>query len=100
MARADRGGSIVSASTHLRHREFRLRYARDERRAVYRAGGMSDRELYDEVNFLIAQCSPEQHETKERLLTIAADLDLDMPDADAHRRFPGPATPSERLERA
>jgi hypothetical protein len=90
----------VNAMSHLHYREQRLIRQRDERRAVYRAGGMSDRELYDEVNFLIAQCSPEQNEAKERLLTIAQDLDLDEPDADAFRRYPGPATLDSRLERA
>lgn len=88
----------MNAMTELRHREFRLRYARDERRAVYRAGGMSDRELYDEVNFLIAQCGPEQQEAKDRLLSIAQDLDLDEPDADAFRGCLGPVTLDLRIE--
>jgi hypothetical protein len=52
---------------------------------IWREGGMSDHELADVVNMLIAQCAPEQHEAKERLLTIAQDLDLDEPDADAFR---------------
>jgi hypothetical protein len=90
----------MNAFTALHYREQRLTRQRDERRAVYRAGGMSDRELYDEVNFLIAQCSPEQQEAKDRLLTIAQDLDVDVPDADAFRRFNGPATLDSRLERA
>jgi hypothetical protein len=89
----------MNALTHLHYREQRLCKARDEIRAVYRAGGMSDRELFDMVNFLIAQCSPEQQEAKEQLLTIASDLDLDEPDADAFRRYPGSATLDSRLER-
>jgi len=89
----------VTARTAALWREQRLRNCRTERRAVYRAGGMSDRELCDEVNFLLSQCSPEQHEAKERLLTIAQDLDLDEPDADAFRGL-GPVTLDSRLERA
>lgn len=89
----------MNARTATFYREQRLRNVREEIRSVFRAGGMSNRELSDMVNFLIAQCSPEQHEAKERLLTIAQDLDLDEPDADAFRRFPGPATLDERLER-
>jgi hypothetical protein len=90
----------MNAFTALHYREQRLSNARAEIRSVYRAGGMSDRELFDMVNFLLSQCSPEQHEAKERLLTIAQDLDLDVPDADAFRRFNGPATLDSRLERA
>jgi hypothetical protein len=90
----------VNAMSHLHYREQRLSNARAEIRSVYRAGGMSDRELYDMVNFLLSQCSPEQQEAKERLLTIAQDLDLDVPDADAFRRYPSPATLDSRLERA
>lgn len=90
----------MNAFTALHYREQRLSNARAEIRSVYRAGGMSDRELSDMVNFLLSQCSPEQQEAKERLLTIAQDLDLDVPDADAFRRYPGPATLDSRLERA
>lgn len=90
----------MNARTYLAYREQRLSNARAEIRSVYRTGGMSDRELFDMVNFVATQCSPEQHESKERLLTIAADLDLDEPDADAYRRYPGPATLDTRLERA
>jgi len=89
----------MTARTAALWREQRLRNCRTERRAVYRAGGMSDRELYDEVNFLLSQCSPEQHETKERLLTIAQDLDLDEPDADAFRGCLVPTSLESRLER-
>lgn len=89
----------MSAKTAALWREQRLRNARTERRAVYRAGGMSDRELYDEVNFLIAMCSPEQQEAKDQLLTIASDLEPCEPDADAFRGL-GPATLDARLERA
>ena len=89
----------MTARTAALWREQRLRNCRTERRAVFRAGGMSDRELFDEVNFLLSQCSPEQQETKDRLLTIASDLDLDEPDADAFRGL-GPATLDARLERA
>jgi hypothetical protein len=88
----------VTARTAALWREQRLRNCRTERRAVYRAGGMSDRELFDEVNFLIAQCAPEQHEAKARLLDIAAELDLDEPDADAFRGCLGPVTLDSRIE--
>lgn len=81
----------MNAMSHLHYREQRLSNARAEIRSVYRAGGMSDRELYDMVCFLQALCSPEQQEAKDRLLTIAQDLDLDVPDADAFRGL-GPAT--------
>jgi hypothetical protein len=90
----------MNAFTALHYREQRLSNARAEIRSVYRAGGMSDRELFDMVCFLQAQCSPEQQEAKDRLLTIAQDLDVDVPDADAFRRYPGPATLDSRLERA
>ena len=89
----------MTARTAALWREQRLRNTRTERRAVYRAGGMSDRELYDEVNFLIAQCSPEQEDAKKQLLTIASDLDLEQPDPDAFNRYPGPAALDSRLER-
>lgn len=82
----------------IARREQSLVKARSAIRAAYQPGGMSNAELFDMVNFLVAQCSPEQHESKERLLTIAADLDLDEPDADAYRRYPGPATLDTRLE--
>ena len=75
----------MNARSYLAHREQRLTNARDEIRSVYRAGGMSDRELFDMVNFLIGQCAPEQQESKDRLLTIAQDLDLGEPDSDAFR---------------
>lgn len=88
----------MNARTHLHYREQRQINARAELRAVYRAGGMSDRELFDMVNFLIAQCSPEQHEAKERLITIAQDFDLDEPDADAFRGCLGPVTLDSRIE--
>lgn len=90
----------MNSFSHLHYREQRLSNARAEIRAVYRAGGMSDRELYDMVNFLIAQCGPEQSEAKDQLLTIASDLDLGEPDADAFTRYPGPQTLDSRLERA
>ena len=89
----------MNATTHLHYREQRLSNARAEIRSVYRAGGMSDRELFDMVNFLLSQCSIEQQDAKDRLLTIAQDLDLDEPDADAFRGL-GPATLEQRLERA
>lgn len=82
----------MNMRSFLSYREQRLCKARDEIRSVYRAGGMSTRELFDMVNFLIAQCAPEQHEAKEQLLTIAQDLDLDEPDADAFGRYHEPAT--------
>jgi hypothetical protein len=87
----------MNARAYLHYREQRLSNARAEIRSVYRTGGMSDRELFDMVNFLISQCSPEQNESKERLLTIAQDLDLDEPDADAFR-FIAPAALDTRLE--
>lgn len=87
----------MNARSYLAYREQRLSNARAEIRSVYRTGGMSDRELFDMVNFLIGQCAPEQHESKERLLTIASDLDLDEPDADAFR-FISPATLDSRME--
>jgi hypothetical protein len=90
----------VNALTHLHYREQRLSNARAEIRAVYRAGGMSDRELFDMVCMLASLCSPEQAEHKARLLTIASDLDEPEPDADAFRRYPGPQTLDSRLERA
>ena len=89
----------MNARTYQDARKQRLSKAREEMRCVYRAGGMSDRELYDLVNFLIAQCGPEQHEAKAQLLTIASDLDLEEPDADAFRGL-GPKTLDSRLERA
>lgn len=91
----------MNARTHLHYREQRLSNARAELRAVYRAGGMSDRELFDMLCLLISQCSPEQRETKERLLTITQELDLDLdePDADAFRGCLGPVTLDSRLER-
>lgn len=90
----------MSGRSYLAHREQRLCKAREEIRSVYRNGGMSDRELFDMVNFLIAQCAPEQDEAKQRLLTIAQDLDLDEPDADAFKRYAGAATLDIRLEKA
>ena len=87
----------MNAFTNLQHRERRLRYLRDEMRAVYRAGGMSDRELFDMVNFLIGQCAPEQQEAKDGLLTVACDLDLELPDADAFHGLGEPSLdPSDR----
>lgn len=88
----------MNSLTFHQQRRRRLILAREEMRSVFRTGGMSDSELLDLVNFVAAQCSPEQHESKERLLTIASDLDLDEPDADAFRRL-GPATLESRLER-
>lgn len=88
----------MTARTALLLREQRLRNARTERRAVYRVGGMSDRELYDEVNFLIAMCSTEQHEAKKYLLTIAIDLEPCEPDADAFRGCLVPVTLDSRIE--
>ena len=90
----------MTARTAALWREQRLRNTRTERRAVYRAGGMSDRELYDEVNFLIAQCSPEQEDAKKQLLTIASDLEEAEPDADAFRGYVAPTALDSRLERA
>ena len=91
----------MNAMTRAHWRAARLLTLRAEMKQIWREGGMSDAELSDVVNMLVAQCSPEQHEAKERLLTIAQDLDLDEPDADADafRRFPGPATLDARLER-
>lgn len=89
----------MNARTATFYREQRLRNAREELRSIFRAGGMSAQELSDMVNFLIAQCSPEQHDAKERLITIAQDLDLDEPDADAFRGCLGPVTLDSRLER-
>lgn len=79
-------------------RAQRLISARSEMRSVFLTGDMSNLELYDMVNFLVAQCSPEQDEAKQRLITIAQDLELDEPDADAFR-FIAPATLPSRLER-
>lgn len=89
----------MNARSHFIYREQRLSNARAEIRSVFRTGGMSDRELFDMVNFLIAMCGPEQEEAKQQLLTIASDLDLDEPDADAFRGL-APATLDSRLERA
>jgi len=88
----------VNARSYLAYREQRLSNARAEIRSVYRTGGMSDRELEAMVNFLISQCSPEQEEAKQQLLTIAQDLDLDEPDSDAYR-FIEPAKLDSRVER-
>jgi hypothetical protein len=88
----------VNALTFHQQRRRSLMLAREDMRSVFRTGGMSDSELLDLVNFVAAQCSPEQHESKERLLTIAQDLDLDEPDADAFR-FIAPATLDTRLEK-
>ena len=90
----------MSAKSYLHYREQRLSNARADIRSVYRAGGMSDRELFDMVCFLGEQCSPEQSEAKKQLLDIACDLDLGEPDADAFRGSLGPATLDSRLERA
>ncbi|MFM9928174.1 hypothetical protein VLK31_34750 [Variovorax sp. H27-G14] len=87
----------MSALTYLQQRRRRLILAREELRSIFRAGGMSDAELLDLVSLLIAQCGPEQQEAKEQLLTIAADLDLDAPDADAFR-YLGPVTFDSRME--
>lgn len=88
----------MNARSYLAYREQRLSNARAEIRSVYRTGGMSDRELEAMVNFLISQCSPEQEEAKQQLLTIAQDLDLDEPDSDAYR-FIEPAKLDSRVER-
>jgi hypothetical protein len=88
----------MNARSYLDYREQRLSNARAEIRSVYRTGGMSDRELFDMVNFLIAMCGTEQEEAKQQLLTIASDLDLDEPEA-AFRHI-APATLDSRLERA
>jgi hypothetical protein len=92
----------VNAMSHLHYREQRLSNARAEIRSVYRAGGMSSQELYDLLNFAASQCDEhdaEQKEIREKLSTICADMENDEPDADAFRRFPGPATLDSRLER-
>ena len=88
------------ARTATFYREQRLRNVREELRSVFRAGCMSDRELYDMVNFLIAQCSPEQEDAKKQLLTIASDLEEAEPDADAFRGCLVPTALESRLERA
>lgn len=90
----------MNAMTYPHWRAARLLTLRAEMKQIFRTGGMGDSELLDLVNMLISQCAPEQDESKQRLLTIAADLDLEVPDADAYRRFPGPVTTPERLERA
>ena len=87
----------MNALTFHQQRRRRLMLAREDMRSVFRTGGMSDSELLDLVNFVATQCSPEQLESKERLLTIAQDLDLDEPDADAFR-FISPATLDSRME--
>ena len=89
----------MNATTYPHWRAARLLTLRAEMKQIFRTGGMSDSELFDLVNMLIAQCSPEQHEAKQMLLTIAQDLELDEPDADAFRRYLGPATLDSRLER-
>jgi len=89
----------VNARTATFYREQRLRNAREELRSIFRAGGMSDHELSDMVNFLIAMCSPEQQEAKDQLLTIASDLDQAEPDADAFRGCLVPTALESRLER-
>lgn len=88
----------MNARSFTSYREQRLSNARAEIRAVYRTGGMSDREMFDMLCFVGSQCSPEQSEWRDRISTITADLDLDEPDADAFRGL-GPATLDSRLER-
>lgn len=61
-------------------------------------GTMTESELCDLVNMCIGLCSPEHEEHKQRLLTIAQDLDLDEPDSDAYR-FIEPAKLDSRVER-
>jgi len=88
----------VNARTATFYREQRLLNARYEIRAVFRAGGMSDRELFDMLCMLGDQCGPEQAEWRDRLSTLTADLEPCEPDADAFRGL-GPATLDARMER-
>lgn len=89
----------MTARTATFYREQRLLNARYEIRAVFRAGGMSDRELFDMLCMLGDQCGPEQSEWRDKLSTICADMETGEPDADAFRGL-GPATLDARLERA
>lgn len=91
----------MNALTHLHYREQRLRNARMEIRAVYRAGGMSNKELFDMLNFVLSQCDvhgEDQRDIRDKLSTICSDMELGEPDADAFRGL-GPATLDSRMER-
>ena len=89
----------MNAMTRPHWRAARLLTLRAEMKQIWREGGMSDRELFDMVNMLAAQCSPEQEDAKKWLLTIASDLDQAGPDADAFRGCLVPTALESRLER-
>ena len=90
----------MNAMTRHHWRAARLLTLRAEMKQIWREGGMSDRELFDVVNMLAAQCSPEQEDAKKWLLTIASDIEEAEPDADAFRGCLVPTALESRLERA
>lgn len=90
----------VTAFLYPAARQTALRSYREAIKLQLAPGGMTNEELSDFVNMLIALCSPEQAEHKARLLTIASDLDEPEPDSDAFLNRLGPATLDSRLERA
>lgn len=89
----------MNARTYTTDRAATLINAREEMRCIFRAGGMSDRELFDLLCFIGSQCAPEQSEWRDRISTITADMETDEPDADAYRGYLGPVTLDSRLER-
>jgi len=88
----------VNAMSQAHWRAARLLTLRAEMKQIFRTSGMSDEELSDIVNMLIALCGPEQSGVKDQLLTIAMDLEPFEPDADAFRGCLGPATLDSRVE--
>lgn len=90
----------MNAMTQAHWRAARLLTLRAEMKQIFRTGGMSDSELFDMLCMLGEQCGPEQSEWRDRISTLTSDLEPCEPDADAFRRYPGPATLDQRLERA
>lgn len=88
----------MNAMSQAHWRAARLLTLRAEMKQIFRTGGMSDAELSDIVNMLVALCGPEQSGAKDQLLTIAMDLEQFEPDADAFRGCLGPATLDSRVE--
>ncbi|MGJ7529818.1 hypothetical protein [Variovorax sp. GB1P17] len=83
-------------------RRDRLFLMRSERERIFNFGGMSNQELLDELNFLLSRCDQrdeKQGPIREQLCEICCDLEEDEPDADAFRRYPGPATLDGKVDR-
>ena len=92
----------MNARTLTQVSAARLQLFRNERRMIYCVGGISEQELYDELNFILSQCDDRdevQREVRDQLSTICADMETDEPDADAFRGYVAPSVLDSRLER-